>query len=191
MTGEASPDATRAPDAPRESERTRSGVPAIQRNFPKKDPIDREGLRERFWERIPLSGLSKREWEALCDGCGKCCLHKFEDPDTAEVAYTRVACRLLDESTCRCAQYSNRKLFVSDCLTLSPRNIADNAYWLPETCAYRLLHEGRPLHEWHPLVSGDSESAHLAGATMRGRTVPEYEIPEEDWEEHMMEEPLR
>lgn len=191
MTRESSPGPAGARHAPRKKGHARSGAPAIRKSFPEKDPNAREGLRERFWERIPLSGLSKREWEALCDGCGKCCLHKFEDPDTGEVSYTRVACRLLDESTCRCAQYSSRKLFVSDCMKLSPRNIADNAYWLPVTCAYRLLHEGRPLFDWHPLVSGDPESAHRAGATMRGRTVPEYEIPEEDWEEHMMEEPLR
>ena len=114
------------------------------------DPINRDGLRDRFWERVPLQNLAPREWEALCDGCGKCCLNKLEDEDTSEVAFTRVACRLLDDTTCRCAHYEKRKVFVSECVVLTPQNIGKSAYWMPQTCAYRLLHEGKALHDWHP-----------------------------------------
>ena len=153
------------------------------------DPIDRSGLRDRFWERVPLRNLTPREWEALCDGCGKCCLNKLEDPDTREIAFTRVACRLLDESTARCGQYAIRKTLVPDCIQLTPSTMGDVAYFMPETCAYRLLHEGKPLPRWHPLITGDPESVHRAGVSVRGRTVPEFEVPEEDWEDYIIEEP--
>ncbi|TNF57886.1 MAG: YcgN family cysteine cluster protein [Rhodobacteraceae bacterium] len=154
------------------------------------DPIDRTGLAPRFWERKPLSRLSRREWEALCDGCGKCCLNKLEDEDTGEVALTRIACRLFDDATCRCSQYTIRHQFVPECIVLKPGNIEDNLYWMPLTCAYRLVHEGRPLFDWHPLVSGDPETVHAAGVSMRGATLPEFEIDLEDWEDHIIEEPL-
>ena len=95
------------------------------------DPIPRNGLTKRFWEKKPLTQLSKPEWEALCDGCGKCCLNKLEDADTGEVALTRVACRLLDDSTCRCAQYEIRHQFIPECIVLSPENIDTHAYWMP------------------------------------------------------------
>lgn len=146
-------------------------------------------LRPDFWKRYPLAQLTENEWEALCDGCGKCCLHKLEDPDTHEVALTCVACRLLDDETCRCTQYETRKTFVPDCVTLTPANIEKNAYWMPETCAYRLLAEGHPLADWHPLISGRSESVHEARISVRGQTIPEFEIDEEDWENHIIEEP--
>ena len=112
-------------------------------------------MRERFWERVRPERMTPEEWEALCDGCGKCCLNKLEDEETGEVALTRVACRLLDNDTCRCAQYPIRHQFVPECIVLTPATLARNLYWLPQTCAYRLRHEGRPLHDWHPLVSGD------------------------------------
>ncbi|SER72662.1 hypothetical protein SAMN04490244_102303 [Tranquillimonas rosea] len=153
------------------------------------DPIPRHGLRDRYWERVPLKNMSPREWEALCDGCGKCCLNKLEDPDTNEIAFTNVACRLLDDETCRCAQYEIRKQFVPDCVVLTPRNIAEIAYWMPSTCAYRLLYEGKALYDWHPLISGRAESVHEAGISLQGRTVPEFEIDEEEWEDHIIEEP--
>ncbi|KUF11065.1 YcgN family cysteine cluster protein [Pseudoponticoccus marisrubri] len=153
------------------------------------DPIDRAGLAPRFWERKPLRQMSSREWEALCDGCGKCCLNKLEDEETGEVALTRVACRLFDDTTCRCAQYEIRHQFVPECIVLTPGNIASHAYWMPETCAYRLLYEGRPLYDWHPLISGRAESVHEAGVSMQDRTVPEFEIAEDDWEDHIIEEP--
>ncbi len=154
------------------------------------DPIRRDGLRDRFWEHVPLKNMSTREWEALCDGCGKCCLNKLEDPDTQEIAFTRVACRLLDDDTCRCAQYEIRRQFVPDCVTLTPDTIGKVIYWMPTTCAYRLLYEGKPLYGWHPLISGTPDSVHDAGVSVRGLTVPEFEVPEEDWEDHIIEEPL-
>lgn len=155
-----------------------------------KDPIDRSGLAPRFWERKPLARLTRREWEALCDGCGKCCLNKLEDEDTGEVALTRVACRLLDDHSCRCAQYDIRHQFVPECIVLRPENLDDNAYWMPQTCAYRLVREGRPLYWWHPLISGDPETVHEAGISVRGLTVSEFETPEEEWEDHILEEPI-
>ncbi|MFY0692426.1 MAG: YcgN family cysteine cluster protein [Paracoccaceae bacterium] len=154
-----------------------------------KDPIARDGMRPKFWERVALQDMSSEEWEALCDGCGKCCLNKLEDEDTQDVAFTRVACRLLDDETCRCAQYDIRKQFVPDCVVLTPQNIGDIAYWMPSTCAYRLLFEGKPLRDWHPLISGTSETVHAAGVSVRGKTVPEFEIPEEEWEDYIIEEP--
>ena len=154
-----------------------------------KDVIDRAGLAARFWEKKPLSELNQKEWEALCDGCGKCCLNKLEDEDTGEIALTRIACRLLDDSTCRCGQYDIRHQFVPECIVLRPDNIEDHLYWMPQTCAYRLIHEGRPLYDWHPLISGRADSVHHAGVSVRGITVPEFEIAEEDWEDHLIEEP--
>lgn len=145
-------------------------------------------LRPRFWDRIPLSEMTEEEWEALCDGCGKCCLNKLEDAETGEVAYTNVACRLLDDETCRCGNYAIRKQLVPDCVVLTPESIGEIAYWMPATCAYRLVHESRPLPDWHHLISGDPQSVHRAGASVKGRTVPEWEVPEEDWEDHIIEE---
>ncbi len=154
------------------------------------DPIDRAGLAPRYWERKRLHEMSRAEWEALCDRCGKCCLNKLEDEDTGEVALTRVACRLFDDATCRCAQYPIRHQFVPDCIVLSPANIGANLYWMPQTCAYRLVHEGRRLYDWHPLISGDAETVHQAGVSVRGATLPEYEIDQDDWEDHIIEEPV-
>ena len=154
------------------------------------DPIDRAGLKPRFWERKPLRKLNQQEWEALCDGCGKCCLNKLEDEETGEVALTCVACRLLDDTTCRCSQYDIRHQFVPECIVLKPDNIDSHAYWMPQTCAYRLLWEGKPLYDWHPLISGSAQTVHDAGVSVQGRTVPEFEIPEDDWEDHIIEEPI-
>ncbi|MCV2869523.1 YcgN family cysteine cluster protein [Defluviimonas sp. WL0002] len=144
-------------------------------------------LRPEFWTR-PLSSLSPEEWEALCDGCGKCCLNKLEDAETGEIFFTRIGCRLLDGDTCRCGQYENRKSFVPECVVLTPRNLKDIAYWMPSTCAYRLLAEGKPLPEWHPLLTGDPDSVHKAGMSVKGWTLPEFEVPEEDWEDHIIED---
>ncbi|MCB1335514.1 MAG: YcgN family cysteine cluster protein [Roseivivax sp.] len=154
------------------------------------DPIDRTGLSPRFWERKRLDQLTPREWEALCDGCGKCCLNKLEDEDTGEVALTRVACRLFDDTTCRCAQYDIRHQFVPECIVMTPATLELHMYWLPQTCAYRLMYEGQPLFSWHPLISGNADSVHDAGVSMQGRTVAEFEIDEDDWEDHIIEEPV-
>ena len=152
-------------------------------------PIAPSGLQSRFWERKKLDQMSHAEWEALCDGCGKCCLNKLEDEETGEVALTRVACRLFDDTTCRCAQYDIRHQFVPECIVLKPANIESNLYWMPETCAYKLLWQGKPLFDWHPLISGDPETVHDAGVSMQHRTVAEYEVDEDDWEDHIIEEP--
>ena len=153
------------------------------------DRIDRNGLRPRFWETVPMDRMNRAEWEALCDGCGKCCLNKLEDEDTGEVALTRLACRLLDNESCLCSQYPIRHQFVPECIVLTPKTLRDNLYWLPQTCAYRLVVEGRPLYPWHPLLSGDPETVHAAGVSVRGLTIPEFEVGEDDWEDHIIEEP--
>ena len=148
-----------------------------------------EKLRPRFWETVPLAKMTAPEWEALCDGCGKCCLNKLEDEETGEVALTRVACRLLDGQSCRCSRYETRHAFVPECIVLTPETLLRNLYWLPRTCAYRLRAEGRALYDWHPLISGDPESVHRAGMSVRGITVPETAVDEDDWEELIIEEP--
>ena len=155
-----------------------------------KDPIKRDGLSPEFWKHKPLKSLTSEEWEALCDGCGKCCLNKLEDEDTGEVALTRIACRLLDDQSCKCGQYPIRHQFIPDCIVLKPSNIDENAYWMPKTCAYRLLWSGQPLFDWHPLISGNPETVHTANISVRGMTLSEFDINEEDWEDNIIEEPL-
>ena len=145
-------------------------------------------LRPRFWETVPLKKMRPEEWEALCDGCGKCCLNKIEYEDTGEVDFTRIACRLLDGDSCQCSQYPIRHQFVPDCVSLTPKKLAQIAYWLPRTCSYRLLQEGRPLPEWHYLLTGDRNSIHDAGYSVRGWTIPENEVPEDDWDDYVIEE---
>lgn len=147
----------------------------------------KETLRPRFWETVPLAEMTKAEWEALCDGCGRCCLLKLEDADTAEVAFTRVSCRLLDTDTCRCGQYELRKQFVPDCVVLTPENLDQIAYWMPETCAYRLLYEGQRLKTWHPLISGRAESVREAGISVAGWAVPEFEVAEDELEDYLID----
>lgn len=130
-------------------------------------------LRERFWER-PLSDLSREEWEALCDGCGRCCLHKVEYEVTGEIEETNVACSLLDCQTARCKDYRHRKAFVPDCLRLTLK-LVDRVPWLPDTCAYRRRAENRPLPRWHYLISGDREAVIRAGVSVAGRVISENE----------------
>ena len=154
------------------------------------DPIERKGLTTRFWEKKSLSQMSVVEWEALCDGCGKCCLNKIEDDDSGDVYFTRVACRLLDNSTCYCGQYENRHQFVPECITLTPKSIKDHAYWLPKTCAYLLLWQKKPLYDWHPLISGSEQSVHDAGISIKEQTVPEFEVHEDDWENYLIEDEI-
>ena len=144
-------------------------------------------MRERFWE-LPLPQLAPDEWEALCDGCGKCCLNKIEYEDTGELAFTRVACKLLDGQTCQCSSYPNRHDFVPDCIVLTPKKLKEIAWWLPATCAYRLRAEGKPLLPWHYLISGDRESVHRAGASVRGWTVSELTVTEDDWDDYIIED---
>jgi uncharacterized cysteine cluster protein YcgN (CxxCxxCC family) len=132
-----------------------------------------------FWETKALHEMTAPEWESLCDGCAKCCLCKLEDADSGTVYYTDVVCRYLNARSCRCRDYANRTVLVPDCVKLTPDNLAA-IDWMPSTCAYRLLHEGKPLEEWHPLVSGDPQSVHKAGISVRGRCVSEDNVhPEE------------
>ena len=130
-------------------------------------------LRDRFWE-LPLTALSEQEWEALCDGCGRCCLLKIEDEETGEIEDTNVACRLLDTETAQCTDYANRKTYVPDCLRLTLKNV-DDMTWLPETCAYRRRADDKPLPEWHYLLTGDRSDVIRAGASVAGRVVTEDE----------------
>lgn len=139
-----------------------------------------------FWEK-PLPALDRGEWEALCDGCGRCCLHKLEDEETGELYPTNVACRLLDRRNGRCTDYANRKRLVADCVKLGRTNLG-RFDWLPDTCAYRLRAEGKPLPEWHYLVSGSRETVHEAGQSTRGWTVSEVDAGE--LEHHLVERAL-
>ena len=125
-----------------------------------------------FWKTVPLERMSAEQWESLCDGCGRCCLHKLRDEDTEELAFTNVSCRLLDTQSCRCSRYETRRDWVPDCVSLTPAALAE-IDWLPPTCGYRLVAEGRDLAWWHPLVSGSAETVHKAKVSVRGRALNE------------------
>ena len=124
-----------------------------------------------FWREKALAEMSTAEWESLCDGCGKCCLHKIREAN-GDLKMTNVACRLLDTTSCRCSNYTRRKALVPDCVVLTPASVA-KIDWLPETCAYRLLKNGEDLPDWHPLITGDPASVHRAGISMSGRCISE------------------
>lgn len=142
---------------------------------------------EKFWETTPLDRLDRAQWEALCDGCGKCCLHKLEDEDTGEMYATNVACRLLDRRSGQCSDYRNRRAHVPDCVRLTPRSVA-TIEWLPSTCAYRLRAAGEQLPGWHYLVCGDREAVHAAQESTRGWTVSEVDAG--DFEHHLTDRKL-
>lgn len=142
-----------------------------------------------FWKVKSLDELTQGEWESLCDGCGLCCLNKLEDWDTGEVAFTSVACRLLDGDSCRCVDYENRQATVPDCIQLTPKSVRE-IHWLPPTCGYRLVRDGLDLYWWHPLISGDPETVHQAGISAQGRTISEEEVDVDDFEDYLVEWPL-
>ena len=134
-------------------------------------------MTDEFWKRKSLQEMTHEEWESLCDGCALCCLQKLQDEETDEIYFTDIACKLLDVDACRCTNYAARARLVSSCLVLSvdePESFA----WLPGSCAYRRLAEGKELPDWHPLVTGDAESVHDAGISVRGKAVSELEVTE-------------
>ncbi len=132
-----------------------------------------------FWQTKTLAEMTRAEWESLCDGCGRCCLVKLEDEDTAEIHFTNVICKLFDEKTCRCTDYRNRHRKVPDCVKLTAKNVP-KLDWLPHSCAYRRLNEGRGLAWWHPLVSGDPQTVVDAGISVMGKTLSEEHVAPED-----------
>jgi uncharacterized cysteine cluster protein YcgN (CxxCxxCC family) len=138
-----------------------------------------------FWKRKRLDEMTAAEWEALCDGCGRCCLVKLEDEDTGDIIHTRVACKLLNIGTCRCRNYALRREHVPDCIQLTPEGAAALP-WLPETCAYRLLAGGGDLAWWHPLVSGDVNTVHEAGISIRRYAVSERRVRDGNYERFLL-----
>lgn len=139
-----------------------------------------------FYETKSLKDMSGEEWESLCDGCGKCCVVVLEEEQTGTLWRTNVGCKLLDLKTVRCSDYANRHTKVPSCVKLSPDNIAD-LHWMPDTCAYRLLSEGKPLPDWHPLKTGDRDSTRKAGVGVHGTLVSEIEVDDDDLEDHIVE----
>jgi len=135
-----------------------------------------------FWEHKSLSEMTRSEWEQLCDGCAKCCLHKIEDEDTGIIYSTNVVCQYLDLQKCQCSDYSHRSVLVPECVTLSPDNLQE-VYYMPSTCSYRLLAEGKPLPQWHPLVTGQKDSVPDSGHSVCGKVVSELEV--EDLMHHL------
>jgi uncharacterized cysteine cluster protein YcgN (CxxCxxCC family) len=144
-----------------------------------------------FWRTKPLSQMTAREFESICDGCARCCLVKLEDEDTGRIHYTDVACKLLDTKSCRCSDYGHRRRRVPDCLKITPRT-AKSYEWLPPTCGYRLIAEGKDLYWWHPLVSGDPETVHAAGVSVRGKVAGfEQDFSDDELGHHLVLWPAR
>ena len=138
-------------------------------------------LKKNFWKGKALADLSREEWEALCDGCGQCCLYKLEEEDSGDLYLTNVVCRFLDPQTCHCQVYAERRSAVPTCVKLTPENIP-TLTWIPPTCAYKLISEGKPLPKWHHLVSGSQETVHSSGHSVRGRTISESGVDLNDLE---------
>ena len=140
---------------------------------------------EHYWETKSLSEMTKREWESLCDGCGKCCLIKLQDEETEQIHYTAAVCRYLEQDKCHCTVYEERKTLVPECVKLTPANLA-SVDFMPQTCAYRLLHEGKSLPDWHPLLTGNRARMDEAGHTVTGKIISEEYIHPDELEEHII-----
>ncbi len=138
-----------------------------------------------FWKTKKLEEMSQSEWESLCDGCGLCCLTRLEDEDSGAMALTNIACSYLDFETCGCTDYKNRKTNVPDCMSVTLKILPD-LHWMPETCGYRLIHQGKDLYDWHPLVSGDIKTVHEAGISMSGNMISDKKVDEIDLEDHIV-----
>lgn len=145
-------------------------------------------MSEPFWKRKSFEQMSQDEWESLCDGCARCCLNKLEDWDTGEIYWTEIACSLLNIHSCRCSDYDNRASLMPDCIQLTPEKIK-TLTWLPPTCGYRLVLEGKDLPHWHPLISGTQKSVHDAGISVRARAIPEKNHTPQDFENHIVSWP--
>lgn len=141
--------------------------------------------KDRFWERIPLKQLNQSQWESICDGCCQCCAHKLQDEETDEIFKTNIVCRYLDVKEGRCTVYSERHEYVPDCIKVTPDN-ADKLKWMPETCGYRRLANGKPLPKWHPLETGNPDSTKLAGATVYKKVISEADINPDDIEDYIV-----
>lgn len=141
-------------------------------------------VRENFWQ-LPLEELNDHEWELLCDGCGRCCLKKIQDEDSDEVFWTRITCRYLDQSSCRCTDYSERSTLFPSCLNVR-QMYHQNRNWLPSTCAYRLRDEGKPLYEWHPLIAGSRELMLAKGISVKNRCLSEDNVHPDGYQEHVI-----
>ena len=142
-------------------------------------------LRPQFWKKYPLNQMSNEEWEALCDGCGLCCLLKLEDEDTHEVAYTKVACKLLNCTTGQCSDYIHRQTHVPDCIHLTLEKL-ETIHWLPSSCAYRRIYEGKNLPSWHYLNTGSRQSVIKAKKSVAGRCISEEFIHEDELDEYVV-----
>ena len=140
-----------------------------------------------FWQLKPLQDMSTQEWESLCDGCGLCCLQKLQDEDTDDIFFTRVSCQYLDSKSCHCKVYSNRFEYLPECLNLTLDNIETVLPWLPSSCAYKLIYEGKPLPKWHHLVSHDNDTIHLLNFSVKDKVVSELDVHEDDWEDHIID----
>ena len=166
-------------------------ITRVEKFLPQPDQtfmLPQQFIETAFWQIKPLNALTQQEWESLCDGCARCCLYKIQDIDTDELLYTQVACRYLNPQTCRCTDYENRNIIMPTCIPLNPQNITE-IQWMPNTCAYRLLAEGKPLRWWHPLISGSQDTVNRADISIKGHYLPELEADLDHLEDYVIEYP--